>query len=372
MKNLLTGLVIGSLSSSAFATTWTVDDDGKADFDNIPSSVSDDSINTEDCCEVECGTVLTPEIIKRTNQMLDDGTWNIARTHPLNSRGTQYVRITSHIVRYSDGSGGLAEDRVATAITNLNDHVASTGLVFFQDGDTLFIDSDQYADCETSEMDALRQIDVVDGSVNIYFVPETSICGRSSFYGIGVQGIVMNNYCTANPSVPNYSTFSHEVGHYFNLYHTHETYFGVECVDGSNCDSAGDLFCDTPADPGLSYLVDNSCVYIGTELDACGSGDPYTPSTENLMSYSTKWCRDTFTTEQLSMFLWSAENQRADHIVNSDCPGDINGDGYVNVTDLLVVIDAWGLTNSPADVNGDGIVDVSDLLDVVGNWGPCE
>ena len=54
-----------------------------------------------------------------------------------------------------------------------------------------------------------------------------------------------------------------------------------------------------------------------------------------------------------------------------DCP-DITGDGYVNVSDLLAIIDQWGLTNSPADVNDDGIVDVSDLLIVVGNWGPCE
>jgi parallel beta-helix repeat protein len=55
----------------------------------------------------------------------------------------------------------------------------------------------------------------------------------------------------------------------------------------------------------------------------------------------------------------------------SNCP-DINGDGFVNVSDLLSIIDQWGLTDSPADVNGDGIVDVSDLLEVVGNWGPCE
>jgi hypothetical protein len=54
------------------------------------------------------------------------------------------------------------------------------------------------------------------------------------------------------------------------------------------------------------------------------------------------------------------------------CIPDINGDGYVNVTDLLVVIDQWGLTDSPADLNQDGIVDVTDLLIVVGNWGPCE
>ena len=54
------------------------------------------------------------------------------------------------------------------------------------------------------------------------------------------------------------------------------------------------------------------------------------------------------------------------------CTADINGDGYVDVTDLLAVIDQWGSDNSPADINGDGIVNVTDLLEVVGNWGPCE
>ena len=59
-------------------------------------------------------------------------------------------------------------------------------------------------------------------------------------------------------------------------------------------------------------------------------------------------------------------------ICDSMCPYDIDGDGNVAVTDLLAIIDQWGLTASPADVNQDGIVDVSDLLMVVGNWGPCE
>ena len=57
---------------------------------------------------------------------------------------------------------------------------------------------------------------------------------------------------------------------------------------------------------------------------------------------------------------------------DTPCPSDLDGDGSVNVTDLLMVIDQWGLTNSPADINADGIVDVTDLLMVVGNWGPCE
>jgi hypothetical protein len=53
------------------------------------------------------------------------------------------------------------------------------------------------------------------------------------------------------------------------------------------------------------------------------------------------------------------------------CP-DTNGDNYVNVSDLLAIIDQWGSIDSPADVTGDGVVNVADLLEVVGNWGPCE
>ena len=55
----------------------------------------------------------------------------------------------------------------------------------------------------------------------------------------------------------------------------------------------------------------------------------------------------------------------------SSCTGDVNGDGMVDVTDILAVVGAWGETGGPADVNGDGIVDVSDILELVGAWGPC-
>jgi len=53
------------------------------------------------------------------------------------------------------------------------------------------------------------------------------------------------------------------------------------------------------------------------------------------------------------------------------CIADINSDGVVNVSDLLIVIKQWGLGGS-ADITGDGIVNVSDLLEVVASWGLCE
>jgi hypothetical protein len=54
--------------------------------------------------------------------------------------------------------------------------------------------------------------------------------------------------------------------------------------------------------------------------------------------------------------------------IDAAVPGDVNGDGVVDIDDLLAVISAWGQANSPADLNHDGIVDVDDLLLVIGNW----
>ncbi|MBT5136000.1 MAG: hypothetical protein HOM36_00425, partial [Phycisphaerae bacterium] len=53
------------------------------------------------------------------------------------------------------------------------------------------------------------------------------------------------------------------------------------------------------------------------------------------------------------------------------CPADCNGDGVVNVSDMLSIIDGWG-TSDGCDTNEDGIIDVIDLLEVVGNWGACQ
>jgi hypothetical protein len=55
----------------------------------------------------------------------------------------------------------------------------------------------------------------------------------------------------------------------------------------------------------------------------------------------------------------------------ASCPADLSGDGEVGVTDLTVVILAWGQAGGAADINADGVVDVLDLIEVITNWGPC-
>lgn len=58
----------------------------------------------------------------------------------------------------------------------------------------------------------------------------------------------------------------------------------------------------------------------------------------------------------------------------SDCapdePADLNGDGIVNISDLLILLGQWGdCADCPADFNGDGVVNVFDLLVLLGAWG---
>jgi|TARA_B100001964_G_scaffold123430_1_gene136814 probable HAF family extracellular repeat protein len=50
-------------------------------------------------------------------------------------------------------------------------------------------------------------------------------------------------------------------------------------------------------------------------------------------------------------------------------PEDVNGDGNVDVVDLLAVVGAWGPCKScNEDINGDSTVDVVDLLAVISAW----
>jgi len=50
--------------------------------------------------------------------------------------------------------------------------------------------------------------------------------------------------------------------------------------------------------------------------------------------------------------------------------GDVNGDGIVDVTDLLMIVSAFGpCPGCPEDLDGDGLAGASDILTVLANWG---
>jgi hypothetical protein len=56
---------------------------------------------------------------------------------------------------------------------------------------------------------------------------------------------------------------------------------------------------------------------------------------------------------------------------SAPCPADLDGNGEVGVSDILAVIDTWGLSDVPADIDDSGSVGVGDLLLLIDAWGDC-
>lgn len=104
--------------------------------------------------------------------------------------------------------------------------------------------------------------------------------------------------------------FFHEFGHYFGLYHTFETYFGVELVNGSNCSVAGDFICDTEADPGLNQSdIDSlTCLWNNPGSIQDSNDDYYIPDTRNIMSYSPLHCLDSLSQGQFQVIRNTYDN----------------------------------------------------------------
>jgi hypothetical protein len=114
---------------------------------------------------------------------------------------------------------------------------------------------------------------------------ENFSCSRTQGFA-HILETVTNNVVMDKFFVDDYKAVPHEFGHYFGLYHTAETGYGIERVDGSNCSTAGDRICDTPADPGELYSVYvnySNCEMKGYREE--NSGLEYHPQIYNYMSY---------------------------------------------------------------------------------------
>ena len=267
--------------------------------------------------DYECGTTLAEDANLSLQRQLDER-WQGERDYYLDivqgirndfSRNISNVRMVPvqlHILRTSAGTGGIDATEYENALVLANEFFIKGGIYLYQCSAVNYIDDDTYYDYNKTQKSALHSAYGVANVLNIYSANSvtsgsSSICGHAEFPG-GLDFAMLDNDCALNGS-----TFAHEVGHYFNVYHTHQS--GNELVDGSNCGTAGDLLCDTPADPTLSSLVnDGGCAYTGSATDANSAA--YSPSTINIMSYSAKGCRVQFTDEQYARMLASIDADR--------------------------------------------------------------
>lgn len=232
------------------------------------------------------------------------------------------IPVQVHIIRRDDGSGGYSIDDWNSDLAELNAIYAPANMAFFECNPPNIITNDEYYDLEQgAETNALTSSYSIDKVMNV-FIPGGdllsstggSLCGYAYYPWSGIEHLVVKASCMDNGS-----TFPHEVGHFFGLYHTHGRTNGMltdELVNSSNCTTAGDQVCDTPADPQLGLdNVTSSCQWNNTAPYTGGitqdaNGDTFSPDPFNMMSYSKKSCRDFFSAGQYTRMSFYATTDR--------------------------------------------------------------
>lgn len=254
------------------------------------------------------------------------------------------VPIKFWIYRHSNGTGGPNENQLQSYMDNLNNafHVNNNTLIgFYEKCDPTFINDDDHIVVTESEAFILASQHHALGCINIHIFQDfRSAIGehiRARFFG--VDAIFLHSITYIDDYYA--STIAHEVGHFFELDHTHQYSNRGKCrkeaIDRNRkfpifmfcpfagaptskyiCESSGDALRDTPADPNLNS--NSSCNYVLTGLTDPW-GDNYasppvgsqSPDTHNFMSYNgDRPCRNEFSRLQIAVMLYSIERGKND------------------------------------------------------------
>jgi hypothetical protein len=211
--------------------------------------------------------------------------------------GMQYVKVKAHIVGKNDRSGYYKHKDLLESICEINEQFASTGMYFYLDLPVEYHNNDSWWDQTFWEGFDMINSNNVDGALNVYYVGRIEGGGIAGYYSPSADGVVMTN----GSSAPGQNTLAHEFGHYFSLPHTFFGWEGggtpplslQERMDGSNCNSAADGFCDTP--PDYAYYR-WSCPSVGPFIDP--NGVEFDVVDSFFMSYGGNSCRDRFSPQQ--------------------------------------------------------------------------
>lgn len=237
-----------------------------------------------------------------------------------------YLPIKFHLVARTNGSGRVLEPRVLEALCHLNEMYRDQDIQFYISGDFNYMNNDQVYTNHRNTVETLMFANRDADAINIFIVNEIDNPG-------GVQGTILGYYqerstrnflidwivMRINQINATSQTLPHEMGHYLSLAHPHRGWepdpftagdmgwpvapiFSpggppTEYADGRNCNTAGDMLCDTPADyNGLEW---SGCNYQGGAMDPASV--LINPDETNVMSYFNDPCYTGFTNNQKDM-----------------------------------------------------------------------
>lgn len=266
-------------------------------FCNVLSAQQKDSVERR---RIDCGTkaplrpyLLSQELMRRVG---------IERVQA----GDYMIKIFFHIISDNDGSNpACADSTIYRQLSNTIGFYNPHNICFLPVGIETINSTDlneQNADTEQNELIPY----LVDNCLNVFV---HTVLKRNDAGLNGSSYTIPNNYLSISRSAiqssTNLSTLAHEIGHCLNLLHTFEDAYGKENVARSgackNCDSTGDLICDTNADPDSdSYNIESyinvDCLFTDDKRDSCNV--VYNVDPHNIMAYGRRECRDLFTSQQ--------------------------------------------------------------------------
>ncbi|MEZ4885254.1 MAG: hypothetical protein R3E32_11050 [Chitinophagales bacterium] len=230
-----------------------------------------------------------------------------------------YVPMQIHILGSGDADkpyGFYPAQEAYRVLCELNDDFTDTGIQFYSASDFHYIvKPGYYSQFEVSQGLEMMSIHNFPDVINVYIVGKAAgLCG---YYAPGYDGIVVIKSCIESGD----NTLAHEVGHYFSLPHPFLGWENgktppphqQELVDGSNCATTGDYFCDTRADYASNRW---NCPYSGKpKYDP--NGELMDPDETLFMSYSYDHCSTRFSAEQAEAMVGNIFQNRSYLLQNS-------------------------------------------------------
>jgi len=346
MRHLIAAVVL-SLTGSAMAETWTVDDDGPADFDNIQAAV--DAAIDGDEIVVEPGTYASEDYY-----VVDMG----GKSLTLRSSGTAEATIID-----AQGTYGI-DCRYGVSLDGVIDGFTITG-------------SDYWGiDCEGSSP-TIRGCTITGNQGGVHFGESTEgeptitdclIVGNTAYGSLG--GGICCSYSTS-PTISNCTITGNSAGN------TKITMGGGIYCGGGGCS------------PTISNcLIEENEAVIGGGIACSYEGNAISISgcsiINNTATCGVLWepapdvCGGGIYSYQHNVIMTSSSicgnSPNQIDMTNLNVVLIDNGDNVIRFShgDLEYVLETWGtLWGSPGDVNYDGSVNIVDLLMVLSSWGPC-
>ena len=265
---------------------------------------------------------------------------------------TTYVPIKFHLVGENDGSNRISTVNVLDQLCVLNEVFSSFDFQFFIHEGLNIVDNTDIFDSPGSGRGTLdMQVERDRRALNIWILGDASTSNNTS------EGIVLGYYdpvfdwVVVNKNFVNGNgyTLIHELGHFFSLLHPFHgwgdegappydaSYEGkpapltapdpgysrdpilTEYADGSNCEVAGDMICDTPADYLYFTEINHAaCRYDRPMLDP--RGERLNPDPSLIMGYFLDNCMDHFTEDQVNLMKADLQNNDRSHLRNGNTP----------------------------------------------------